>query len=456
MPKVTLTDALLRKLKPTGKRFEISDVAAVGLRARVSPTGEISFVLKARGGPAATPITVTLGRYPDLSLKEAREGATRQRLELRSGRDLNAERRAKRDEARVTSSAPSLRELLREFERAFGTTKKVWGPAGPRTQRTLAGRVIESVFAELLDQDVTTITESALAHALASYNRAKPAVGATKANGQASRARAYLSPVLDWAAGRKSYAKIGASRIPRLDVVSLANVHDPAADDPSITRKRTRVLTQDELQALLPLLKHPAPKIGNLKTEGRLDYRPIAMRFILLTAARLDEVCAMRWRDIDRRNSVWNKPRVKSTRGAPRSQSLPLSEAAMKLLRALPGWETADAAAFVFPNSTGKGKLGNWQRFQIAIDAATNTAGWHRHDLRRTAATLMHSLKVPVSTIEHILAHTQPFKAENAGGAASHYLQLTRIMTNSRDPQEEALSILAQALEQIEVGAEFV
>ena len=65
----------------------------------------------------------------------------------------------------------------------------------------------------------------------------------------------------------------------------------------------------------------------------------------------------------------------------------------------------------------------------------------------------MHSLKVPVSTIEHILAHTQPLKAENAGGAASHYLQLTQIMTNTRDPQEEALSILADALEQIETGA---
>lgn len=64
----------------------------------------------------------------------------------------------------------------------------------------------------------------------------------------------------------------------------------------------------------------------------------------------------------------------------------------------------------------------------------------------------MHSLKVPVSTIENILAHTQPLKAENAGGAASHYLQLTRIMTNSRDPQEEALSLLAKALDRIETG----
>lgn len=432
MTKITLTDAFLRKLKPTGKRFEISDASTTGLRARVSPTGEISFVLKARGGPQAKPLTVTLGQYPDLSLKDARAQATQKRLDLKSGRDLNAERRASRDAARMTSNAPTLRELLREFEQAFGATKKVWAPAGPRTKRTQAGRVVEGVFASLLDQDVSKITEDDFALALASHKRVRHVSGHKKASGQASRARAYLSPVLDWAAGRKSYAKIGAARIPRLDVVSLANIHDPAADDPKITGKRTRVLTQDELQAVLPLLKYPAPQIGNLKIEGQNDYRPIAMRFILFTAARLEEVCAMRWRDVDRRNGVWHKPKVKSTKGGLRSQNLPLPGAAVDILRSLPGWDTKDSAGFVFPNSTGQGPLGNWNRFQQAIYAATATGDWHRHDLRRTAATLMHSLRVPVSTIEHILAHTQPLRAENAGGAASHYLQLTQIMTNTR------------------------
>lgn len=452
MTKTSLTDAFLRKLKPTGKRFEICDTSTTGLRARVSPTGEVSFLLKARGGPEAKPLTVTLGQYPDLSLKEARAQAAQKRLDLKAGRDLNAERRAQREAARTVMDAPTLRELLREFEQAFGATKKVWGPAGPRTERSQAGRVIEGVFAALLDRDVTKITEDDFALELASHKRVRPASGPVKANGQASKARAYLGPALDWAAGRKSYAKIGASRIPRLDVVSLTNTHDPAANDPSIIGKSTRVLTQDELHGLLPLLKYPAPQIGTLKIEGHLDYRPIAMRFILFTAARLNEVCAMRWRDVDRRNGVWHKPKVKSTKGGPRSQNLPLSGAAMDILRSLPGWNTNDPASFVFPNSTGKGALGNWNRFQKAIYAVTETRDWHRHDLRRTAATLMHSLKVPASTIEHILAHTQPLKAENVGGAASHYLQLTQIMTNTRDPQEEALSILAEALERIEAG----
>jgi integrase len=68
------------------------------------------------------------------------------------------------------------------------------------------------------------------------------------------------------------------------------------------------------------------------------------------------------------------------------------------------------------------GPLDNWTRFQNALHSATGTKNWHRHDLRRTAATIMHSMKVPASTIEQILAHVDPFRGENVGASASHYI----------------------------------
>jgi hypothetical protein len=64
----------------------------------------------------------------------------------------------------------------------------------------------------------------------------------------------------------------------------------------------------------------------------------------------------------------------------------------------------------------------------------------------------MHSLKVPASTIAQILAHKDPLKGENVGGATSNYLQLARVLQNTRDPQEEALATLAEALDLIEAG----
>lgn len=450
--KSALSDVVLRKLKPNGERYEISDSVAVGLRARISADGRITFILKSRN--AANKLqTITLGAYPDISLKDAREKASQARLDLKAGKDINAEKRQARRLVTVKEQELSLGSLVKEFEERFAPSKQIWAPRGPRSSRSGARQVIERVYKDLLDRPVTGITDEEFAHAALDYKRVKPVEGKSTANGQASRARAYLGPVLDWAAGRKSYLKIGASRSPRLHVASLATTHDPATNDPTITGKRIRVLTEAELRAVLPLLVYPAPKLGQLRLDGEDDYRPIAVRFLLFTAARLEEVCAMRWAHLDRVNKVWHKPSVKSTKGGPRSQDLPLSDAAMAILKSLPRWESATATELVFPNGTGRGELGNWTRYQKALNEATCTNGWYRHDLRRTAATIMLSLKVPASTIEHILAHADPLKADNVGGAASHYLQLTRVLRNTRDPQEEALAVLAEALALIENGS---
>lgn len=451
--KTALTDVALRKLKPSGKRYELSDTVSPGLRARVSADGAISFILKARDH-ASRVQTITIGRFPGMSLKEAREESTKRRLELKAGKDINGEKRAARVVVADTNDAPTLSDLLNEYEQRFAPSKKSWQPRGPRSPRSSARQVIDRVYAKLLDRVVTGITEEEFAHAALSYKRARPVEGGkSTANGQASRARAYLSPVLDWAQGRKGFAKIGASRTPRLAVANLENTHDPAADDPSITGKRTRVLTEDELKRVLPLLTFPAPRLGNLRLDGTRDYRAIAMRFVLFTAARLSEVCEMRWGHLDRKNKVWHKPHVKSTRGGPRSQDLPLSDAAMEILKCLPRWQDGAKNEIVFPNGSGTGKLDNWDRFQKALDETSQTQGWHRHDLRRTAATIMKSLKVPASTVVQILAHNDPLKHDGVGGAAANYLQMTRVLNNTRDPQEEALALLAKALAMIEEGA---
>lgn len=447
--KPVLSDVALRQLKPTGKRYEISDVVAVGLRARISSEGRATFILKTRDA-ANILKTVTLGAYPTMSLKEARETANRARLDLKSGKDINQDKKRLRRDATHPATIVTLRALIGEFEVRFSASKKVWASRGPRTIRSGARQAIERVYERLLDRDITALTDEEFAHAALSYKRVRPETDKTTANGQASRARGYLGPVLDWAAGRKGYSKIGASRSPRLAVVSLATTHDPAADDPTITGKRKRVLSEAELKAILPLLAFPAPKIGKLRLPPHRDFRPLAMRFLLFTAARLEEVCTMRWRDIDRVNKVWHKPSVKSTKGGPRGQDLPLSDATISILSQLPAWKHSKQDDLVFPNGAGDGELDNWTRYQHALHETSGTKDWHRHDLRRTAATIMHAMKVSASTIEQILAHADPLKAENVGGSASHYLQLTRVLRNSRDPQEEALATLAEVLELIE------
>jgi hypothetical protein len=72
-----LTDRLLQSLKGArdGKPYDVRDTEARGLRARVMPSGERSFVLLARFSKGANPTRRALGTYPVISLADAREKA---------------------------------------------------------------------------------------------------------------------------------------------------------------------------------------------------------------------------------------------------------------------------------------------------------------------------------------------------------------------------------------------
>jgi len=74
MPRLKLTSAAIDKLKiSTGRRQEFFDTLLPGLALRVSQRGSKSWVLFYR--PQGKLVRMTLGRYPVLSLAEARDRA---------------------------------------------------------------------------------------------------------------------------------------------------------------------------------------------------------------------------------------------------------------------------------------------------------------------------------------------------------------------------------------------
>lgn len=172
------------------------------------------------------------------------------------------------------------------------------------------------------------------------------------------------------------------------------------------------------------------------------------MRFLFLTLARRSEVSNARWKDIDLKNAVWIKREVKDTTGKAREQRLPLSRAALELLKSLPGYSSEDREAFIFPNRDG-GRLDNWNRIAEHLQRGSNTSDWTRHDLRRTGATLLEELQVPVQTIEAILDHTNRFANAGVSGSAGHYMIATRILNDVEDPKVAALNKLSVALHHI-------
>ncbi|EBS3610687.1 TPA: Arm DNA-binding domain-containing protein [Salmonella enterica subsp. enterica serovar Muenchen] len=85
-----LSDTLLKKLhvKPQAHQKMIAD--GRGLSIRVSRQGGVSFVFTWReGGRTSIPKAVTLGRYPDTGLKQARQIRDCYRAQLAEQRTLN-------------------------------------------------------------------------------------------------------------------------------------------------------------------------------------------------------------------------------------------------------------------------------------------------------------------------------------------------------------------------------
>jgi len=96
----------------------------------------------------------------------------------------------------------------------------------------------------------------------------------------------------------------------------------------------------------------------------------------------------------------------------------------------------------IFATSTGA-PLGNWDRETKALQEASDTQGWTRHDLRRTGATMLGEMGELPDIIEAALSHVSIRSPLAATYNRSRY----------RPQVAAALQRLADALDGIEAGA---
>ena len=80
-----LTDAKIKKLRPQDKRYRVHD--ADGLSLSIWPTGRMSWILRYQVHGIRRDLT--LGKYPALSLREARAKVAELRLSLDRGESIH-------------------------------------------------------------------------------------------------------------------------------------------------------------------------------------------------------------------------------------------------------------------------------------------------------------------------------------------------------------------------------
>src|SRR5215472_13035869 len=141
---------------------------------------------------------------------------------------------------------------------------------------------------------------------------------------------------------------------------------------------RDRILSDDELR-----------RVWATRNGMFGDY----IRFLLLSAARRNEVAQMQWAEVD--GGDWLLPAARNKTGVELVR--PLSKAAQAILQALP-----KAGKFVW---MGANPMTSFSAYKAAFDKASGTKGWTLHDLRRTARSLMSRAGVPTDHAERCLGH---------------------------------------------------
>lgn len=391
---VNMTDTAIgraiREAKSAGVRRELIDVSLRGLRLRLAKTGAATWVLACRDRSGRMR-RFGLGAYPALGISAARDAARTMREGVRHGSDPTADRRRERDRQKAAQAGVG---TLAKLLAMYGAS-----PVAPRSWPGSV-KVVSSVFKRLLARPVATLTVADMQLIADSHPSAQSAAFAVRC----------IRPALKWA------ARPGRVYVP----TELAHVHPPTT-----VKRRERVVSREELTRILPVLRQSKAPSGS------------ALRFLLLTLTRRSEVSSAVWGDISLASRTWTISRTKN--GLP--HIVPLSDQAIALLRGIgPGMPDEP----VFATNKGSGlSAGVWEKVTKDVQKASATAGWHRHDLRRTGATMLGEMGELPDIIEAALNHVSIRSPLAATYNRSRY----------RPQVAAALQRLADALDGIESGA---
>jgi integrase len=396
-----LTDAKIQALSTPATRSEIPDGKVAGLYLIVQPSGLKSWALRYRSG--GKPVKLTLGRFPGVGLKQARQAAEKARGEVAGGNDPAADKRAARKAARATEEAESDRvsTVAAEFVERYAR-RNVSAKWAHETERMFDREILPRLGAKRLSE----ITRPDVHRMLDEISDRAPIV--------ANRTLSVCAKFGSWAVER-GY----------IDRNPFQGIKAPS---PEVSRDR--VLSDDEIRLAWGAFE----RVGLFGTLAKL---------LLLTGAREREIADGRWSEIDLEAKTWTIPASRSKNRV--EHVIALSDAAIDILRGLPRVESREQWIFtVIGNAAMRGFDPPKKRVdRLMADAGWTGPHWVIHDLRRTVATNLQRLGVRLEVTEACLNHTSGSRRGIVGVYQRH---------NWADEKRQALDAWARRLATIVNG----
>ena len=403
-----LNDRQIKNAKPaeTGKKAKLFDGG--GLYLEVTPAGGKIFRLKYRIGGKEK--TLTIGKYPTVSLFEARQAAENARRLLVSGQDPSE---AKQQEKRERQAA-----ALNTFE----SIARRWHTDNlHRWKENHAARIIsdfeKDVFPAIGEIQITEISVSDVKAVIS-------AIIARGATVTAEKVRQSIGAVYQYAAMLEITDRNPAAVL-RGHFEQAKTDHRPALPREELTEFFCRLI------------------LAEIEPQNR-----IALILNMLTFLRSTELRGGQWNEIDFDAAMWTVPaqRMKHEKTAPKPpHAVPLADWTLELLAELK--EITGNTPFLFPSRTKTDGFISDATISRIIERMGYKGRVTPHGFRALASSILNEQGYNPDAIERQLAHVEEDRIRAAYNRADYMDERREMMQWYSDYLRERYR---QALKQIQ------
>jgi integrase len=360
-----LTVKKIQSIKPSEKTIKVFDER--GLYLEVPPSGGKWWRLKFRF--AGKEKRLSLGVYPQVTLKKARESREICRQSLAKGIDPSEDRKAMKS-AQTNRSANSFEVVAREW------LGKFIDPMSESHRKRVYARFENDVFPRIGGRPIAEITPKELLEVVSRIEKRGAPDSAHRTLGSCGQIFRY---------GVRTGVCVGdVSRDLRGALAPVVESHFAAATDP---------------EHIAGILRVTDGYNGTLTVSSALQLAPLVF-------VRPGELRQAEWKDVDLDSAVWSFEASKRKRKEEvKGHIVPLARQAVDILRVL--HSLTGNGRYVFPCARSRERpmsenavLGALRRLGIDKEEMSG------HGFRAVARTILDEvLKVRVDFIEHQLAH---------------------------------------------------
>ncbi|MHA7773891.1 tyrosine-type recombinase/integrase [Roseibium sp. M-1] len=390
---MALSDFACKSAKAKEKSYRLSD--GDGLYLLVQKNGSKLWQLRYRF--AAKENVLSFGKYPLLSLLEAREKRDEAKKQLLAGINPSVKRKVEKIAA-ITEARTTFGLLAEEY------LKRMEDKGSAQATMNKTTWLLQDLASPLTRRPIKEITSAEILHLLQKIEK-------SGRRETARRLRGVIGSVF------------------RLAIVTLRAEIDP---------------TQALQGALQPPKATGRAAITDERKFGRLlsaidDYDgwptlKAALQFLVLTCVRPGEVRGATRDEFDLKKSVWHIPAERMKMRAP--HDVPLSRQALVVLEEI--WSFSDHGSLVFPSIRSKQR----PLSENALNAALRRMGYSKeevtaHGFRVTASTILNQRGYDPDVIEAVLAHQDKNAIRRAYNRASYFEQRISMMQGWADLLDE-------------------